>query len=171
MDNFNPHFPWGKWPVGMILCITIYWFQPTLPVREVTVSIKDKMSLIIISTHTSREGSDTKLNNYHAALTDFNPHFPWGKWLFLYLQKYYNCLFQPTLPVREVTNVIKLMTGVPLISTHTSREGSDLMDTVSVRVNKNFNPHFPWGKWLRKSTQPIKIFIFQPTLPVREVTW
>ncbi len=81
-----------------------YTFQPTLPVREVTFLPCYYIIFTIISTHTSREGSDEKPN----------------------LKVAFHPIFQPTLPVREVTQTPPYDRWVCFISTHTSREGSDL---------------------------------------------
>ncbi len=80
-----------------------YTFQPTLPVREVTFLPCYYIIFTIISTHTSREGSDEKPN----------------------LKVAFHPIFQPTLPVREVTYNRLPAPEAKNISTHTSREGSD----------------------------------------------
>ena len=38
-------------------------------------------------------------------------------------------IFQPTLPVREVTFLLRRLIAIIDISTHTSREGSDYINT------------------------------------------
>ena len=146
-------------------------FQPTLPVREVTQHTDFVLCRGHISTHTSREGSDAKYSMARRKMKNFNPHFPWGKWRINVNFYFISILFQPTLPVREVTesksavwgHYIRFQPTLPVrevttvsgygyvigdISTHTSREGSD------TRLLFLHNLYF----------------LFQPTLPVREVT-
>ena len=147
-----------------------YTFQPTLPVREVTFLPCYYIIFTIISTHTSREGSDEKPNLkvafhpifqptlpvrevtviiiYHRDKCKyFNPHFPWGKWHTWICIALGFILFQPTLPVREVTHLLCMAQLCFGISTHTSREGSDVCSNCIKWYKKYFNPHFPWGKW------------------------
>ena len=51
--------------------------------------------------------------------------------------------FQPTLPVREVTNLACESLRPFRISTHTSREGSDNIKMLIFGMLEDFNPHFP----------------------------
>ena len=146
--NFNPHFPWGKWPRPLICSLNALQFQPTLPVREVTQFSYMAKWHMIISTHTSREGSDNGGSRSKESEVNFNPHFPWGKWPTGHQSRCHIYWFQPTLPVREVTHIRHISIFKQQISTHTSREGSDILI----------------------SERRIPYFLFQPTLPVREVT-
>ena len=57
------------------------------------------------------------------------------------------------------------------ISIHTSPEGSDERLPASGWNLSNFNPHFPWGKWQVSVWHLSAFFVFQSTLPLREVTW
>ncbi len=101
--------------------------------------------------------------------------------------------FQPTLPVREVTKRELRQVQELEISTHTSREGSDLSTSSCVRSYTKFQPTLP----VREVTETsagfsemscisthtsregsdaiVRVYMFnligfQPTLPVREVT-
>ena len=161
--------------------------------REVTPPWIQRLCTLKISTHTSREGSDgtgssliIPLSKFQPTLPvrevtigpcyplpesiNFNPHFPWGKWPTLMCVGFPLISFQPTLPVREVTLHWWTFLGYFNISTHTSREGSDLGSFVIAVRFLYFNPHFPWGKWRIKRPFYFGLNQFQPTLPVREVT-
>ena len=74
-----------------------------------------------ISTHTSREGSDSSVGQMDRIIYEF----------------------QPTLPVREVTFANLLHLLFIFISTHTSREGSDKGQVKVTEKQYYFNPHFP----------------------------
>ena len=57
-----------------------------------------------------------------------------------------------------------------MISIHTSLTGSDGRPHGLYRQRRNFNPHFPHGKWPGKSKNKVSVTWFQSTLPSREVT-
>ena len=81
-QNFNPHFPWGKWQYCNTNLMQILEFQSTLPLREVTTTGTPGIlkRWTFQSTLPLREVTRwiLMLNN---DWWNFNPHFPWGKWL------------------------------------------------------------------------------------------
>ena len=167
---FNPHFPWGKWQLGRDFFYPLWWFQSTLPLREVTDVNKLKNDVntfqstlplrevtklshqtgnrMVISIHTSPEGSDVFGGILCVGLSVFQSTLPLREVTYTSGMMFCVWRFQSTLPLREVT--------APPLCTH-------------IRTTY-FNPHFPWGKWHRRFlTIPVD-YTFQSTLPLREVT-
>ncbi len=54
--------------------------------------------------------------------------------------------FQPTLPVRGVTDYSAREMRYNAISTHTPRAGSDKLILILLYVSVDFNPHSPCGE-------------------------
>ena len=96
--HFNPHIPWGMWPIDTLLVRYISTFQSTHPVRDVTTPAKDQQDSKNISIHTSREGCDSHSSKDSCSTNNFNPHIPWGMWL-LYKGFFYHRIdFNPHIP-------------------------------------------------------------------------
>ena len=100
---FNPRSPHGERPETTITNVETDLFQPTLPARGATRSVKGLSSSTAISTHAPRTGSDK---------TGFCPEQE-------------DTIFQPTLPARGATARFQIKTGLVPISTHAPRTGSD----------------------------------------------
>ena len=103
----------------------------------------------VISIHASRGGSDPVSHVSLLTISYFNPRFPRGKRLRLFLIALGIFLFQSTLPAGEATDSPSALSMISPISIHASRGGSD----VSIATT------YPRG------------LIFQSTLPAGEATY
>ena len=146
-------------------------FQPTLPVRGATESIRRSGRTLCISTHAPRAGSDGPHSTKACAICDFNPRSPCGE----RLHRPYTAAppiapFQPTLPVRGATNQMPDPPPGADISTHAPRAGSDAWPTRRRSRTWDFNPRSPCGERRPTPSPTNATRIFQPTLPVRGAT-
>ena len=97
-------------------------FQPTLPARGATVPKAHSYSILVISTHAPRTGSDGSTCQQTMCRSYFNPRSPHGE--------------------RQVAPMLRMMDNV--ISTHAPRTGSDatgLRTTWTMRCR--FQPTLP----------------------------
>ena len=123
------------------------------PQRNATVA-DDAFSLLFISIHAPREGSDRGALSSRERVENFNPRSPRGERpdnLFLLPRL---SLFQSTLPARGATLAGKPFAYYELISIHAPREGSDLLREGRTNKERNFNPRSPRGerpRWSRKT--------------------
>ena len=93
------------------------------PQRNATVA-DDAFSLLFISIHAPREGSDQRLKVRLKATKNFNPRSPRGE-----------------RPPNDIIYSLNLC-----ISIHAPREGSDQRLKVRLKATKNFNPRSPRGE-------------------------
>ena len=124
-------------------------FQPTLPARGATVYTHSGETVIVISTHAPRTGSDGTRTDAHAPPC-ISTHAPrTGSDDCQVVRHFFLKVFQPTLPARGAT---------PQPSCPRTWQG-------------HFNPRSPHGE--RRFRCFTKIFdeLFQPTLPARGATW
>ena len=120
--HFNPRSPHGERP-------------------RVTSAIG---SLLVISTHAPRTGSDVSIKSRTHAGGNFNPRSPHGE---RRLARYYMVSiqpFQPTLPARGATYEREYERGAKdAISTHAPRTGSDTFSGVALHRGLLFQPTLP----------------------------
>ena len=123
---FQSTLPAREATVSSTQFITFSLFQSTLPAREATDKLADKLNVLAISIHPSREGSDPFLSritvflppiSIHASCggsdrssyahlstgRNFNPRFPRGKRQVYDQGPPRHPAFQSTLPAREAT--------------------------------------------------------------------
>ena len=125
-SNFNPRSPHGERRSSCSFSSISLIFQPTLPARGATVPKAHSYSVLVISTHAPRTGSDgnrkgkitPKRISTHAPRTGsdrcaaakrentshFNPRSPHGERHSIGQVAFAYCSFQPTLPARGATS-------------------------------------------------------------------
>ena len=124
----------------------------------------------MISIHAPRGGSDGHSLFGGVCATYFNPRSPWGERPSPFAPWAVMPLFQSTLPVGGATAVDIITRGVPDISIHAPRGGSDNTVRDGKGRTTDFNPRSPWGE--RPGEEPIEPAkgLFQSTLPVGGAT-
>ena len=125
IDDFNPHFPWGKRP-----------FPDAGKAKEYAISI-----------HASRGGSDSSCRFRATPSPYFNPRFPWGKRHRRHRRGNSHQQFQSTLPVGEATMYRPRRWNGPWLfqSTLPVGEATKIKNLTPLKYTY-FNPRFPWGK-------------------------
>ena len=78
-QNFNPRSPWGERHAFQLFPHWLKRFQSTLPVGGATRSPAINASLIAISIHAPRGGSDHRGTAWMCGFGHFNPRSPWGE--------------------------------------------------------------------------------------------
>ena len=80
-------------------------------------------------------------------------------------------LFQPTRPVRGVTQYLSTKEQFTAVSTHTPRAGRDYLPILLYLIYIQFQPTRPVRGVTLMIVGIIFLLQFQPTRPVRGVTW
>ena len=147
--NFNPRSPWGERHIFVIQIFSGLEFQSTLPVGGATNILSTHKSMLSISIHAPRGGSDAMTMRPWSNAYDFNPRSPWGERRFG--GKGTHRLFR--------------------ISIHAPRGGSDEDTLLEMLTFVHFNPRSPWGerRFLRLGQKGLQLF--QSTLPVGGATY
>ena len=102
----------------------------------------------------------------------FNPHLPCGRWPATEdCVRYVSYISIHTfLAEGDVHYVISVYLD-NLISIHIFlAEGDEKADGAIYRVAKNFNPHFPCGRWQMRAAKEEQPIVFQSTPSLRKVT-
>ena len=185
---FNPRSPCGERPVPVVApsgaapfqstlpvwgateqCYALAElceFQSTLPVWGATRSRSSCASIVAISIHAPRVGSDPLMRSVSPAARYFNPRSPCGERLDLKERENLTYIFQSTLPVWGATPAAGCAGTATKISIHAPRVGSDSLIPCSCWSLTNFNPRSPCGE------RPVELAVgldreqFQSTLPV-----
>ena len=97
----------------------------------------------------------------------FYSHIPCGMWQFVNDYRQRHDSFLLTHPVWDVTVIPTPVTVPSRISTHTSRVGCDVADTVSNDGDFNFYSHIPCGMWL----SPISFICLSGTFLLTHPVW
>ena len=135
------------WGATNLPCILFYdkLFQSTLPVWGATLALDVVVSLVVISIHAPRVGSDFTLSIVSVLFPYFNPRSPCGERQNINAIMVGKILFQSTLPVWGATENREQLQG----------------------RNPDFNPRSPCGERQDVSVLSRKLrFQFQSTLPV-----
>ena len=124
-SNFNPCSPCGERLCSAFKHCSAYVFQSMLPVRGATFQAFHFFREVIISIHAPRAGSDSGCPHGRRRPPDFNPCSPCGERLrpsrvYLFL---FN--FNPCSPCGERPAQHLRRGGLPGISIHAPRAGSD----------------------------------------------
>ena len=148
-DNFNPRSPWGERLTFIYQIIFGMAFQSTLPVGGATTGEGLKETLIGISIHAPRGGTDLEVLQIGL----------------------FGVQFQSTLPVGGATSPYIACLWAKTISIHAPRGGSDAADaSESSEAAGHFNPRSPWGERPNYVALPTISILFQSTLPVGGAT-
>ena len=165
-NDFNPRSPCGERRFTVQMCCYAGIFQSTLPVRGATLQSEKYTSLLMISIHAPRAGSDfpavisetlthifqstlpvrgaTRHSpNQPQTLKNFNPRSPCGERRRVYTLDTYMDQFQSTLPVRGATRDNAVSLQSILISIHAPRAGSDYSSLCSVAALRRFQSTLP----------------------------
>ena len=102
-------------------------FQSTLPVWGATVSFRHMSTVLYISIHAPRVGSDKIVRRRDIIPEDFNPRSPCGERLINSFQFFIINTFQSTLPVWGATVSYRSGAESVSISIHAPRVGSDFV--------------------------------------------
>ena len=162
-------------------------FQSTLPVGGATSRSDINRSILAISIHAPRGGSDTKGQPPSKVLWHFNPRSPWGErpggitgiesqlkfqstlpvggatWPMLICVS--TQTFQSTLPVGGATRISFFLLMDSNISIHAPRGGSDPVCDRRQCLFPDFNPRSPWGERLLSHTNSLINYDFNPRSP------
>ena len=135
------------------------------PQRNATVA-DDAFSLLFISIHAPREGSDAEEGSGHRVSVAISIHAPReGSDDFIIGIATGDWSFQSTLPARGSTNRTRRRIQSLDISIHAPREGSDVRPDFDPHLHGYFNPRSPRGErreGLEEPTSPIGISIHAP---------
>ena len=144
-------------------------FQSTLPVWGATVSFRHMSTVLYISIHAPRVGSDKIVRRRDIIPEDFNPRSPCGERLINSFQFFIINTFQSTLPVWGATVSYRSGAESVSISIHAPRVGSDFVAgknhdkiIISIHAPRVGSDHCP----VRKREQGI--FHFNPRSPCGE---
>ena len=140
------------------------------PQRNATVA-DDAFSLLFISIHAPREGSDVlgvQVRCYHDLFQSTLPAR--GATYASGVRRGVVESFQSTLPARGATVGDTITIRKPAISIHAPREGSDICGRQRQAYCVDFNPRSPRGERLAKYQTASKPPKFQSTLPARGAT-
>ena len=124
--DFNPRSPCGERRPILQQFGLMHNFNPRSPCGERRALMMFCGSLMVISTHAPRAGSDYQVSSIFIFKKDFNPRSPCGErppTLGSWTKP--SSGFQPTLPVRGATYEQLEITERTEISTHAPRAGSD----------------------------------------------
>jgi len=96
-----------------------------------------------VSIHAPRAGSDVSLTKYATSFESFNPRSPRGErpWSWSLVRSPGE--FQSTLPARGATGADGLTMGVPRVSIHAPRAGSDVVCLGAVGPSLEFQSTLP----------------------------
>ncbi len=146
-------------------------FQLTRPARGATQ--RPATASDIIDNFNSHAPRGARLiNSFFNSLRflNFNSHAPRGARLFFYSNIIRQRKFQLTRPARGATYFPYVKPMVPLISTHTPREGRDRSTKIYSSGRMHFNSHAPRGARPDIGADRYKKLIFQLTRPARGAT-
>ena len=118
-------------------------FQSTLPARGATRWRWSILRINIISIHAPREGSDmcSRFRITEARL--FQSTLPARGATLFGKSRSTARVFQSTLPARGATDIVFVKTGMPVISIHAPREGSDLRRICAIAPASRFQSTLP----------------------------
>ena len=193
LRHFNPRSPCGELLVLLPRPSTRLIFHPTPPVRGATVVVAPDVSVLGISTHAPRAGSDTSAYSRRRQQRDFNPRSPCGERplaeealdVVVRISTHApragsDCSrpastcrrkhFNPRSPCGERRRGRACDSRRKSISTHAPRAGSDPCARTPSRASIYFNPRSPCGERRSTSAATVATTEFQPTLPVRGAT-
>ena len=111
--NFNPRSPHGERLAGSIVTVVLAPFQSTLPARGATIYTHDDGTIVVISIHAPRTGSDGRRRQKVVGRADFNPRSPHGERLAFCDFSPAQARFQSTLPARGATGAIPALSSKP----------------------------------------------------------
>ena len=131
--NFNPRSPCGERPPGVCYLPITRAFQSTLPVRGATCNAKKGVSIIGISIHAPRAGSDLSCISSMLYCYNFNPRSPCGERPIPITTQSESIGFQSTLPVRGATAKIHIFSCPSLARTNKYSHGT----WISLRLQHN----------------------------------
>ena len=115
------------------------------PQRNATVA-DDAFSLLFISIHAPREGSDAVIVYFLSFLSNFNPRSPRGERPDAPQRHNRTARFQSTPPARGATTSTCFLSLIWIISIHAPREGSDAKYLELSQSCADFNPRSPRGE-------------------------
>ena len=192
---FNPRSPCGERQARKDIATFAVLFQSTLPVRGATKSLDGVATLVEISIHAPRAGSDRKNHIAVDRRNRFQSTLPVrGATRAVCCWQLSTCYFNPRSPCGERLNVIDKIRVEQVISIHAPRAGSDAIGGVVAAIGLIFQSTLPvrgaTDKYIRWwLSQQISIHApragsditicgteasqrsFQSTLPVRGATW
>ena len=146
---------WGA--TSWRLATTIrYKFQSTLPGWGATIFSGRFHSIVAISIHAPRMGSDYHRWRTRPHSSNFNPRSPDGERLNGMAGIIGGSLFQSTLPGWGATIFPDNMRYLGGISIHAPRMGSDFVKTDHQHAGRHFNPRSPDGERLRVQHGPVQ---------------
>ena len=184
-SNFNPHTPYGVWPLFFRLCMFRQIFQSTHPLRSVTsirlqspicrdnfnphtpygvwlFHLRQIFPCLHISIHTPLTECDCRDICFPLKFHHFNPHTPYGVWQDDDFIKIVKDLFQSTHPLRSVTLLISSLSITTPISIHTPLTECDQKWRFSFLRKFKFQSTHP----LRSVTRSIFLMIFRPYISI-----
>ena len=145
-NDFNPRSPCGERRRHIYRGIRIPGFQSTLPMRGATTPRSLPAMTFVISIHAPHAGSDDRTSKNYSNRQNFNPRSPCGERLPAGFNIPPSQLFQSTLPMRGATISRVCLAVYTLISIHAPHAGSDSTPTLSLSIDRNFNPRSPCGE-------------------------
>ena len=125
LTNFNPHLPYGRWPLLFLKGNFCVIFQSTPSLRKVTG---------IARWHFGKP--------YY-----FNPHLPYGRWPRTLLYNTVRNKISIHTFLTEGDTEEPADTALYKISIHTFLTEGDGKYVKIVPKTPNFNPHLPYGRW------------------------
>ena len=124
----------------------------------------------MISTHAPRAGSDCACAVWRRMIKIFQPTLPVRGATSMLKYERTDAVFQPTLPVRGATRCVLLPVLIVFNFNPRSPCGERLHSIPNGFVVSNFNPRSPCGERPSRGLFHFRYSEFQPTLPVRGAT-
>ena len=164
--DFNPRSPHGERPDWRGRHRRCGAFQPTLPARGATAFVPRIFACGVISTHAPRTGSD----GFSVCVAEphiyFNPRSPHGERLSSTSSMSSAVVFQPTLPARGATAILRLARNWTFSFQPTlPARGATPNQPSAPPSFANFNPRSPHGERPFCDFSPAQARNFNPRSP------